>query len=599
MTFLLRGRVQARPRRGWLLAAIFLLWLLLPMARAADPAAPPLIVDSRSVIDLWPHVRVVAEPPGPAWRWDEALQRSAQLAPPATVRDNFGPRDVGVWVQVPLQVDGDRPVDRVLTSDYALIARIDAFIVRDGRLLLHERTGTALARSERSQEGAAQILPLQLPSGASQLWLRLESRTTIVAPLRLRTPQEAAAHWAGTQLLYGLYGGLMLCLLIYTLVHAVSLRDSIFGYYAVFLLGNLVLIAQYSGLGPLYLWPEQLAWSKMAAQAGLLLTITTTPFMRRMMDVRAISVWADRVLWATANLATGSLVLMLVGWMDAATSVLLSKILGLATLAAIVPVAFVRTRRGEQEAYFMLAGWVAFSIGGCAFASFSSGLISPSLWVVALYPLSTTIEASAWVCMLGLRVQKIHRQAERARAETDALQALARTDALTGLHNRRGLQQVLEEKLPSAGPGRLLALYLLDLDGFKPVNDRYGHDTGDALLIAVGQRLKGRVRQGDLVARLGGDEFVVLAMGVADSEGADTLGKALVDRLSEPFDVLGQRCVIGATIGYALAPLDGRSAAELLKRADVAMYAGKRSGRGRLQRGGIGAIATREAAPVE
>jgi hypothetical protein len=328
MTILLRVCAGPRPlpclRRGWLLVALVLLWVLHPMAHAGDAGARRLVVDERPVIDLWPHAQVVAEPPGTRWRWQEALQHGALLAPPTTVRDNYGPRDVGVWLQVPLQVAGDRPVERVLTSDYALIAQIEAFIVRDGQLLRHERTGTAFARSERSQAGAAQILPLQLPPGASQLWLRLESRTTVVAPLRLRTPHHAATHWAGTQLLYGLYGGLMLCLLIYSLVHAVSLRDTTFGYYALFLLGNLILVAQYSGVGPLYLWPEQLGWSRMAAQAGLLLAVTTTPFMRRLMNVRAISVLADRVLWATGSMATVSLVLMLVGWMDPATGVPMS-----------------------------------------------------------------------------------------------------------------------------------------------------------------------------------------------------------------------------------------------------------------------------------
>ena len=121
------------------------------------------------------------------------------------------------------------------------------------------------------------------------------------------------------------------------------------------------------------------------------------------------------------------------------------------------------------------------------------------------------------MAVLGLRVQAIHRNADRARLETETLRALSQTDALTGLPNRRGLQDRLQLALESATPQQMLAVFLLDLDGFKPVNDRYGHDVGDALLVAVGKRLQQQLRGSDVVARLGGDEFVVLASGLADA----------------------------------------------------------------------------------
>jgi diguanylate cyclase (GGDEF)-like protein len=196
------------------------------------------------------------------------------------------------------------------------------------------------------------------------------------------------------------------------------------------------------------------------------------------------------------------------------------------------------------------------------------------------------VEMSAWMAVLSLRVQAIHRSADRDRLETETLRTLAQTDALTGLPNRRGLQQHLGALLPQARPQQLLALYLLDLDGFKPVNDRYGHDVGDALLVAVGQRLQAQLRASDVVARLGGDEFVVLAAGLPDEAAAHTLGQKMLGAFDEAFVIEGQPCRVGLTAGYALAPLDGHDADELIKRADAAMYAGKQAGRHRVQRGG-------------
>ena len=134
-------------------------------------------------------------------------------------------------------------------------------------------------------------------------------------------------------------------------------------------------------------------------------------------------------------------------------------------------------------------------------------------------------------------------------------------------------------------------MYLLDLDGFKPINDRWGHDIGDALLVAVGQRLKSHLRGGDVVARLGGDEFVVLAGNLSDEASALALGQKLLTTFDAPFDAAGQSCEVGLTIGYALAPQDGISADELIKRADAAMYAGKQAGRRCVQRGGRSLVA--------
>jgi len=198
----------------------------------------------------------------------------------------------------------------------------------------------------------------------------------------------------------------------------------------------------------------------------------------------------------------------------------------------------------------------------------------------------TMIEMTAWMAVLGLRVQSIHRNADRVQLEADAQRRLAETDALTGLPNRRGLQGQLEAALRGSSPRRMTALYLLDLDGFKPVNDRYGHDVGDALLVAVGERLRGQLRGGDLVARLGGDEFVVLASGLEDDGAALALGRKLLAAFNQPFDAAGQRCEVGLTVGYSIAPLDGDNAGDLLKRADAAMYAGKQAGKRRVIRGG-------------
>lgn len=170
---------------------------------------------------------------------------------------------------------------------------------------------------------------------------------------------------------------------------------------------------------------------------------------------------------------------------------------------------------------------------------------------------------------------------ERLKA-AEKISELARTDALTGLANRLLFREQLErtaaalERNPAAG----FALLCIDLDKFKEVNDTFGHPCGDALLVAVGQRLRDTVRGEDVVARLGGDEFAILQSEVTSRDDADALSARVIALLHQPFLVQGHRLEIGATIGIAIAPADGSSPVELMRNADIALYRAKREKRG-------------------
>ena len=175
-----------------------------------------------------------------------------------------------------------------------------------------------------------------------------------------------------------------------------------------------------------------------------------------------------------------------------------------------------------------------------------------------------------------LRSAVVHVAARRATQERETLISLAHTDSLTGLLNRRGFNEILNNSLKNREADKLLAVFVADLDRFKPVNDQYGHDVGDQLLILVASRLRGA----DIVARFGGDEFVVMATGLNSPLQAADLAAKLVAAIAAPFALETHLCQIGATVGYALAPKDGADAATLLKSADAAMYLDKQRMRG-------------------
>ena len=172
---------------------------------------------------------------------------------------------------------------------------------------------------------------------------------------------------------------------------------------------------------------------------------------------------------------------------------------------------------------------------------------------------------------------------EREAAERRARQ-LAHHDPLTGLPNRTLLFDRLKQAMHIAGRGdRQLALFFLDLDGFRAINDRLGHDLADLLLRMVADRLGSGLRAADTVARLGGDEFVVLAQGLRDADDARHLAAKIVEQFQVPFEAGGQRVALSTAIGISLHPLDRGDADTLLRHAQAAMQQAKAAGSGQVR----------------
>jgi diguanylate cyclase (GGDEF)-like protein len=168
---------------------------------------------------------------------------------------------------------------------------------------------------------------------------------------------------------------------------------------------------------------------------------------------------------------------------------------------------------------------------------------------------------------------------ERRKAEAK-IEYMAHHDALTDLANRLQLFEQLEETLARPKQGAHLAVFCLDLDRFKDVNDEHGHPIGDLLLRTVAKRLRQCIRDSDLVARLGGDEFAIMQVGASQPRDATSLASRLIEVIGAPYELGGRLVVIEASVGIALAPNDGLDPDQLLKNADTALYRAKSEGRG-------------------
>jgi diguanylate cyclase (GGDEF)-like protein/PAS domain S-box-containing protein len=160
------------------------------------------------------------------------------------------------------------------------------------------------------------------------------------------------------------------------------------------------------------------------------------------------------------------------------------------------------------------------------------------------------------------------------------LEHIAHYDALTGVPNRVLLADRMQLACAqSKRDNNLLAVGYLDLDGFKPINDRFGHSTGDQLLIEIAQRIKDTLREGDTVARLGGDEFVFLLLGLNKVEECEATLQRLLREISRPVVLQSQNVLVSASIGISIFPIDDIDSDTLLRHADQAMYQAKQSGK--------------------
>jgi len=221
----------------------------------------------------------------------------------------------------------------------------------------------------------------------------------------------------------------------------------------------------------------------------------------------------------------------------------------------------------------LAAVMILTSLGPCVGGALLSG--EPLLYVVAIqgpmYLLAMTAAA--------FKLNKMLVATMRSERENDHR---ARHDLLTGLTNRTGLIDAVETKLKT-GPGKdgALALLFLDLDGFKNVNDTFGHAAGDRLLKIVAERLNLQLRAGDVAARVGGDEFVVVAEGTTP-ERAIALGEQLIAAVTRTYTIGdSMAAAIGVSVGIAMAPEHGNCVEDLMAVADAALYEAKSNGKAR------------------
>ena len=564
-------------------------WLLTLLgAGAAFAGSTPVLLDDRATsVDLWPAVTLLSDP-GKSLRLDTVLASSGAFTRPTTSHATLGLRTDAVWLRIPLAVGESGQGDWVLDIDYAVLNRIDVYLLADRRVVQQALLGNLQRPSDggRTARTPATMLRLQ-PSTAYELVLRVENIGAMILPITLSRPGAYHARALNEQMLQGLLAGAGLCLLLYSLVQWAGTREPLFSKYALLISGSLLFSVLQFGIGAQYLWGDN-HWMElhMGGLSALIAASGSFLFIEQVLAGPRRSRHFSRVMKGGAAVLLLTAVAYALGVIDVRVVTAMVGTVGMLPPLMGIPGAVQRLRAGDRIGAYLLSAWVVYFITTAIAIGLILGRLPVGFWTQHAFQFGATFDMIMFLQVLGLRTQAVHAAARQADQERDAMHSLAHSDPLTGVLNRRALYAALARALAACSPSSLLAVFFLDLDGFKQVNDEFGHDTGDELLVAIAQRLHAKLRNDDMVARLGGDEFVVVAQGLHNDAEAAELGAVLLASFQAPFDLKHRRCQVGVTVGYALAPLDAVDVDSMVKRADAAMYAGKQSGKNCVRRGG-------------
>lgn len=587
---------------GWI--PLFFLATLL-IALNAHSATLPLPADA-SRVEVVPYFQFCEDPAGNL----EVGDLAAHCDWTATTRGH-GDVDLGYsrsawWLR--LDLESVQPVSRLLEIGYPTLDSVELFVPSADGAPVHLQAGDLLPFSRRPVPHHNLVFPVDLPAGSASLYLRVSSAGAITVPAELWTPQAFHLHNQASYAGLAIYYGMLLALGAYNLLLYFSLRDRTYLFYVLFLASMAVGNASLEGLAGQFVWPDWPRWNNLALPLGMAMSgLLAANFVRSFLHTADSHPRTDAVLRGFMAWYVVAILLNLVSyrWAEMMTS-LASVFFSTTTLA----IGIASYRRGHPGArYFVLAwsfllagsvmlslrnfGWIptnfitryGFQIGSALEMLLLSYALADR--ITALRRAKELADASLLqlqqenVAALKRSEQELERRvAERTRqlvAANAQLEVLSHHDALTGLGNRNELEQAwnrLEAFARRSQHG--IAVLLMDLDNFKPINDSHGHHVGDHVLKEVASRLRHHTRVTDTVIRLGGDEFVVLASGVTATEELDHLRIKIGAVVAEPIDVDGKLLTVGCSIGIACYPSDATSLSDLLALADSAMYRSKR-----------------------
>ncbi|EHL24975.1 diguanylate cyclase [Acidovorax sp. NO-1] len=564
--------------------ATALLCLVLPMALPLNAhAGKPLVLpQDRPHVNAWDAITLKADA-SYKLSVQDMLERLDEFEAPTAPDGSLGVRKAAMWLHIPLIAPEPLRTPWVVDIGYSSL-QAEIYLVKGGQVIQQVSTSRP-GETQLSTRTPAMAFDLQAGQ-PYDLLIRVQATGPLILPITLGEMPYQLNQALREQMLQGVLNGVALCLLVYSLFQWATQRERLFGFYALVVFGSAGFSLQVFGTGAQFLWSGNLWMHRYAGPAtGLIALAGSFLFLGHILAGNASRSLYARAMRAGAAVTALVCAALVLGVLSVPAAIAFMSLAGPLPSLISLPAAIARVRQKDPIGTTLLVAWIVYGVAAGVMVCLVAGWVPANFWTLHSFQFGATVDMLLFLRVLALRAQAVRVEAQEAIRERDIMHSLAHSDPLTGLYNRRGLQHALQIALTTASPRSLVAVYLMDLDGFKPVNDSYGHDVGDDLLVAVGHRLQANVRHDtDVVARLGGDEFIIMARNLETPEAAQELGRSLLRAFDTPFALSHLRLKVGLTIGYALAPLDTDDAQALIRLADAAMYAGKQSGKHSVRR---------------
>ncbi|QSP95614.1 GGDEF domain-containing protein [Marinobacter salinisoli] len=522
---------------------------------------------------------------------------------------NLGLRDAAVWVKVPMPPD---PMLRILEVGHPLLDEVDLYWSSDDLVALRYLTGDSRPFDSRPLRHRNFAFPIPLDEGSLTAYIRIRTDGTLQIPLKLLTPEEFIS---AEQVSYGwqaMFVGFIAALALFNLLLFQIVRQPTYPWLVLTLLSAGLVHLHLHGLLFQWLWPGAPSINRYFTVLiiGVAL-ISATMFTIRFLSVRQHSVVCYRILQLILVGAGLSIVIGVAGYYQAGIF-LAALVTALGMPAAWLVGMYLWFRRHRLAGYYVLA-WTPLLVGHLILAAHQFGYLAPSFLTEAGPQIGVALEVILLSFALAHRVHlerrrrlkaqeraltiqkqtnrtledRVRERTEELEQANERLKTISVTDGLTQLANRRQFDDQLDAEWNRASRQKQpVSLLLLDVDHFKSINDRYGHPAGDDCLITVAAICSSEIkRTGDLLARYGGEEFSVL-LPTTSEEGAVLVAERLREAIEQStVQPVSQDVVIAVTASVGVAtmiPLPQESPDELIRRADVALYAAKRAGRNRV-----------------
>ncbi len=589
------------------------LWALLSLMAAFKAAADVLMLTSQNCCQTQQHLRVLLDPGGQLqFGQVRALQQQFQMP----LRDDFsyGYRQGAIWLL--LEVQPEQPEQTAQPGrwwwqfSYPSLDLLELYI-EDSQGVRQLASGDMVPPATRAVAHRQPVFPLDLRVGeVSRLWLRVQSEGSMTLQNEILPERVFVEYTAHQYLAPALYFGALLALAGYNLLLFLVLRERTFLWYVLFVTCFGIGAASLNGLGALYLWPPAVN-NQMLPFGFTACSLMAILFTRAFLNTATFSPQWDRYLRPMVVLMAAASIATLV--MPVQSALIIMSLVGILVVLLLTICAVQSLVKKAPGALLFAIAWSMLLLGTVVMSLRNMGILPSSFLTVHAMQLGSALEMllvsfglaarfnalkqqhsvmqqqaleSQQQMVMQLKAhelqleQKVTERTQALELMNERLHQLASTDALTGLANRNAMYQQLHQAIARTRRQRSsLALLYLDLDGFKRVNDQFGHLIGDKVLREASARLREVLRESDLICRIGGDEFLLICEGLSRGSVLQQLTERLLAQLQLPFVHQGEQIWLGVSIGVAISESGDSEAEQLIDAADRAMYQAKAAGK--------------------